>query len=74
MDASGLELGVVAQNGTLAPGWDDGATRQGTAAANDASFLAAGVPLDTVGVVGPIRMDPPQALLDQGLAALGGAP
>jgi len=38
VDGSGTQLGAVAQNGTIPPGWDVGVTRAGAAAANDAAL------------------------------------
>lgn len=55
VDGSGEQLGVVAQGGTFAAGWDDGVTRQGATAANDAALAG---DLDIVGIVGPSDLPP----------------
>lgn len=50
VDATGAAFGAVAQNGTVAPGWDAGITRSGAAAANDAAFTGG---LAVTGIVAP---------------------
>ncbi len=50
VDAAGAAFGAVAQNGTVAPGWDAGITRSGAAAANDAAFAGG---LAVTGIVAP---------------------
>jgi hypothetical protein len=70
VEAFGEQLGAVAQNGELPEGWDAGVSRNATAATNDAAFQSVGDPLDTVGVIGPESLEPPDQLLTSGLAAL----
>ncbi len=65
------ELGVVAQDGTLMPGWDTGVTRAGTATTNDTSFISAGSTLGIVDVVAPTDMPQAANLETQGLNAVG---
>lgn len=67
VDASGDALGAIAQNGEVLPGWDDGVTRQGATAGNDALFA------DVLGVasgVGPSCIPSPGPLSDEGLRVL----
>ncbi len=71
-DAMGTpEYGVVAQNGTLAPGWDTGVTRTGTAVANDAHFVSASLMLDVANVVAPSDIPMAANLESMGLTAVG---
>lgn len=67
VDGADDALGAVLQGGTLEPGWDDGLTRQGATAANDAAL---GDELGVVGIVGPSDMPAATEVADQGLAAL----
>ena len=60
--------GVVAQNGTLDPGWDSGVTRIGTDAASDAQ--RAGLP--SVEVVGPCNLPRPSQVDQGGVSILTG--
>ncbi len=67
VDGSDDALGVIGQGGVMPAGWDDGVTRQGATAANDAAF---GDMLDIVGIVDPSDLPPAAELADQGLAVL----
>jgi hypothetical protein len=69
VDASGMALGVVAQNGTPVTGWDDGVMRLGDTAANDSAFAGA---LEIAGRVGPPCLPPLDGLDTGGIAALVG--
>ena len=60
-------LGAIAQGGTLSAGWDDGVTRQGATAANDAAFSDV---LDVVSIVDPSDLPPAADLAAQGLHCL----
>ncbi len=51
VSTSGDQLGVVAQNGEIPVGWDDGVERTGSAEANDTGFLSSGMTLDHAGMV-----------------------
>ena len=70
-DGTGAQLGVIAQNGTLAAGWDAMVDRLGETAANDSAFLAAGTVLDVAGVVAPTDMPVADDVSTGGLAAVG---
>lgn len=67
VDGSDEALGAIVQGGTLDAGWDDGVTRQGATAVNDAAFADE---LGVVGIVGPSDIPAATAVADQGLAAL----
>jgi hypothetical protein len=67
VDGADDALGAVAQGGTPEPGWDDGVTRQGATAVNDAALADE---LGIVGIVGPSDIPAATAVADQGLAAL----
>jgi hypothetical protein len=69
VDASGAALGVVAQNGTAAAGWDDGVMRLGDTAANDSAFAGA---LEIAGRVGPPCLPPLDGIDAGGIGALVG--
>ena len=64
---TGTELGVVAQNGTVAMGWDSGVTRSGATAANDAAFTGT---LPIADIVGPPCFPPAMELTSSGIGAL----
>ncbi len=69
VDASGSAYGVVAQDGTLVDGWDDGVMRLGDTPANDAAFSEA---LGIAAGVGPPCLPPIDGLDTGGIAALVG--
>lgn len=70
-NATGTSLGVVAQNGTLAAGWDSMVARMGDTGTNDSAFLASGIVLDVAGVVAPTDMPIADDISAGGLSAVG---
>jgi hypothetical protein len=67
VEGSGEQLGAVAQDGTVVPGWDSAVTRVGAPAVNDA--LVTG-PLDVAGILGPSCFPDPSAVVTAGLSGL----
>lgn len=68
---SGEQLGVVGQGGTLEPGWDDGITREGATADNDARFLETGEPLGMLRAVTVEQRPDIEGAAPDSLEALG---
>ncbi|MDQ3034240.1 MAG: hypothetical protein M3Y87_17660 [Myxococcota bacterium] len=66
-EGSGEQLGVLAQNGTVTSGWDDGVSRVGAPMTNDPLFTGA---LDVAGILGPSCLPDPADLVAGGLATL----
>jgi len=67
VEAGGMALGAIAQNGTVVDGWDDGVMRLGSAAANDAAFAGA---LEIAQGIGPPCLPPLDSLELGGIADL----
>jgi hypothetical protein len=55
VEASGMALGAVAQNGMVVDGWDDSVTRLGATSANDSAFTGA---LEIAEGIGPPCLPP----------------
>jgi hypothetical protein len=69
VDGTGGQLGAIAQNGVIPPGWDDNVMRSPVIDANDSGFSGT---LATVGIVGPSDMPAVDAVLMSGLAGIVG--
>lgn len=69
VEGVGAELGAIAQNGTVAPGWDAAIDRLGDTAVNDPAL--AGV-LDIAGAVGPPCLPPVDGVATGGIGTLVG--
>lgn len=69
IDGTADQLGAIAQNGTVPPGWDTNVTRSALIDANDTAFGGA---LGTVGIVGPSDLPAVNAVLASGIAGIVG--
>jgi hypothetical protein len=65
----GEQLGALAQNGTVAEGWDDGIMRIGSVISNDLRFTGS---LDVAGILGPSCLPNTSAVDTEGLNGLIG--
>ncbi len=69
VEGVGAELGAIAQNGTVAPGWDAAIDRLGDTAVNDPAFASV---LDIAGAVGPPCLPPVDGVAVGGIGTLVG--
>lgn len=69
VSGTGEQLGAIAQNGDVLPGWDSGVTREGDTAQNDSNLTSS---LSVVGLVGPNSMPIGNDVAASGLLALTG--